>query len=94
MSCRTQRCSGRSSPLPPVCRGPVGIVAKAAQSYELGYGRRYDAILVDEGQDFTSEWWDLLRNSVFADDGETLVANRREKFRHIGSIDGRFPSPA
>lgn len=52
----------------------VGIVAKAAQSYELGYGRRYDAILVDEGQDFTSEWWDLLRNNVLADDGETLVA--------------------
>ena len=27
-------------------------------------------------------------------DGETLVANRREKFRHIGAIEGRFPSPA
>jgi acetyl-CoA carboxylase carboxyl transferase subunit alpha len=27
-------------------------------------------------------------------DGEALVAGRREKFRHIGSIDGRFPSLA
>ncbi len=52
----------------------VGIVAKASQAYELGYGSRYDAILIDEGQDFTSDWWDLLRNSVLADDGETLVA--------------------
>ncbi|MGD2016911.1 MAG: acetyl-CoA carboxylase carboxyltransferase subunit alpha, partial [Planctomycetota bacterium] len=27
-------------------------------------------------------------------DGDTLVTARREKFRHIGSIDGRFPAPA
>ena len=52
----------------------VGIVAKATQAYELGYGSRYDAVLIDEGQDFTRDWWDLLHNSVLTDDGETLVA--------------------
>lgn len=52
----------------------VGIVAKAAQAYDLGQGARFDAILIDEGQDFTTEWWELLRNRVLVDDGETLVA--------------------
>ena len=59
---------------PPGMPWTVGIVAKATQAYEHGYGDRYDAILVDEGQDFTPEWWDLLRHRVLADDGETLVA--------------------
>ena len=52
----------------------VGIVAKAIQAYEHGYGSRYDAILIDEGQDFTAEWWEPLRNRVLASGGETLVA--------------------
>ena len=59
---------------PPGMPWTVGIVAKATQAYEHGYGDRYDAVLVDEGQDFTPEWWDLLRHRVLADDGETLVA--------------------
>ncbi len=51
-----------------------GIVAKATQAYEEGYGSRYDAILIDESQDFTAEWWDMLRNRVLIEGGETLVA--------------------
>ena len=34
--------------------------------------RKYDAILVDEGQDFLPGWWDVLRK-VKKDDGEMLL---------------------
>jgi hypothetical protein len=52
----------------------AGIVAKAAQVYEQGAGPRYDAVLIDEGQDFTREWFELLRDRVLVPGGETLVA--------------------
>lgn len=35
--------------------------------------RRYDAVLIDEGQDFTLEWWNLLRRHVVTADGEMLL---------------------
>jgi hypothetical protein len=59
---------------PPGMPWTVGIVAKATQAYEHGFGARYDAVLVDEGQDFTREWWELLRDQVLTTGGETLVA--------------------
>ena len=59
---------------PPGMPWTVGIVAKATQAYEHGFGTRYDAVLVDEGQDFTQEWWNLLRDHVLATGGEMLVA--------------------
>jgi hypothetical protein len=40
---------------------------------------RYDAVLVDEGQDFQLEWWNLLRHCVRRDGGEMLlVADRTQ----------------
>ncbi|MFT7650197.1 MAG: hypothetical protein ACI9N0_001225 [Ilumatobacter sp.] len=50
----------------------VGI-AKAQQAFDLGFKRQYDAVLVDEGQDFTLDWWNMLRHHVVADDGEMLL---------------------
>jgi superfamily I DNA/RNA helicase len=34
---------------------------------------RYDAILVDEGQDFTQEWWNFLRRHVVRNDSSEMV---------------------
>lgn len=31
---------------------------------------RYDAVLVDEGQDIEAGWWDLLRDHLLTPDGE------------------------
>jgi hypothetical protein len=51
----------------------LAIVAKAEQAFEQGFEATYDAVLVDEGQDFTINWWNLLRTSVLAPEGEMLV---------------------
>ena len=53
---------------------PVKIVVKARDVFESGFDRRFDAVLVDEGQDFTVEWWNLLRDHVVRPDGEMLLA--------------------
>jgi hypothetical protein len=50
-----------------------GIVAKAEQAYEHGLGPRYDAVLVDEGQDYMPAWWNLLSERVLRNGGETLI---------------------
>lgn len=34
---------------------------------------KFDAILVDEGQDFRLSWWNVLRNKLLKDDGEMLL---------------------
>ena len=52
---------------------PVKIVVKARDVFESGFDRRFDAVLVDEGQDFTVEWWNLLRDHVVRPDGEMLL---------------------
>ncbi len=49
------------------------IVAKAKQAFAAGFDRRFDAILVDEGQDFALEWWNLLRHHALRRDGEMLL---------------------
>ena len=50
------------------------IITKGSQAYALGFGERYDAVLVDEGQDFTLDWWQLLREHVRNDpSGEMLL---------------------
>lgn len=59
---------------PPRGTWPQKMVAKAADVLERGFDCRYDAILVDEGQDFTLEWWNLLRRHVLVPDGEMLLA--------------------
>ena len=51
---------------PVACDAPWSerIVAEAANAYAHGHGPVFDAVLVDEGQDFTLEWWNLLRDHV------------------------------
>jgi hypothetical protein len=49
------------------------IVARAKQAFEKGFEDRFDAVLVDEGQDFTLDWWNLLHNSVVVPQGEMLL---------------------
>lgn len=52
---------------------PVKIVVKAREVLAAGFDRRFDAVLVDEGQDFTLDWWNLLREHVVRPDGEMLL---------------------
>ncbi len=52
---------------------PAAIFAKAQQAFAAGFTRRYDAVLVDEGQDFTLDWWNMLRTHVVPPDGEMLL---------------------
>jgi len=53
---------------------PVKIVAKTEDVLSRGFERQYDAVLVDEGQDFQHQWWNLLRHRVLRPDGEMLLA--------------------
>ena len=39
---------------------------------------RYDAILVDEGQDFRPSWWQTLRLALKADGEMILVADKTQ----------------
>ena len=38
------------------------IILRQIESQTLSRLRTYDAVLVDEGQDFNPVWWDLLRH--------------------------------
>ncbi len=58
---------------PPRGTWPVKIVAKADDVLSHGFERRYDAVLVDEGQDFQLRWWNLLRDRVLRPGGEMLL---------------------
>lgn len=40
---------------------------------QAGCGPKYDAVLIDEGQDFTLHWWNLLRRHVVRPGGEMLL---------------------
>ncbi|MGQ0467698.1 MAG: NERD domain-containing protein [Sporichthyaceae bacterium] len=59
----------------PSAEGEDGLVRAVAQLY----GNRaeglpvFDAILVDEGQDFELEWWTLLRHHLLRPGGEMLL---------------------
>jgi hypothetical protein len=59
---------------PPGVEWADAQVLAAEHAFEQGSRPRYDAVLVDEGQDFTLEWWDLLRRHVCAPGGEMLLA--------------------
>ncbi len=52
---------------------PVKVVAKTRDVFERGFDRQFDAVLVDEGQDFTVDWWNLLRAHVVRPGGEMLL---------------------
>lgn len=49
------------------------MVDNAVAVYEAGHGQRFDAVLVDEGQDFNLKWWNFLRRYVCQPDGEMLL---------------------
>ena len=62
----------------PVARPPNmewfdAIVVMAERVFKRGFRHRFDAVLVDEGQDFTLEWWNLLREYVVEPDGEMVL---------------------
>jgi hypothetical protein len=48
-------------------------IRRAREACVAGYEARYDAVLIDEGQDFTLDWWNFLRHHVVAPDGEMLL---------------------
>jgi superfamily I DNA/RNA helicase len=52
---------------------PEKIVTKTEDVLTRGFDRRYDAVLVDEGQDFRLQWWNLLREHVVRPGGEMLL---------------------
>jgi hypothetical protein len=52
---------------------PEKIVAKTEEVLRSGFECRFDAVLVDEGQDFRLQWWNLLRELVLRDGGEMLL---------------------
>ncbi|MEL6892474.1 MAG: hypothetical protein AAFP84_12805 [Actinomycetota bacterium] len=71
----TAEAAGHRSVWPEGTRWPVAIVDRARQVIEQGFDHRYDAILVDEGQDFSFDWWEMLQANFLADGGEMLVTN-------------------
>lgn len=48
-------------------------VRRTQDVLQAGFERRFDAVLVDEGQDFTLEWWNLLRHHIVRAGGEMLL---------------------
>ena len=52
---------------------PEKIVVKTDDVLRNGFERRFDAILVDEGQDFRLQWWNMLRELVLRSGGEMLL---------------------
>lgn len=48
-------------------------VIEAEAALGLGFGPKFDAVLIDEGQDFTLAWWNMLRHHVVEPDGEMLL---------------------
>ena len=65
--------AGFPTSAPKGARWTTAIVMKASQAFAAGFERRFDAVLVDEGQDFQMEWWQLLRDHVVAPGGEMLL---------------------
>jgi hypothetical protein len=49
------------------------LLERAQDAYSHGFGQRFDAVLVDEGQDFSLKWWNFLRHSVCRPGGEMLL---------------------
>ena len=64
---------GHVTKTPKGVRWAQAIVSKALAVLEAGYEDRYDAILIDEGQDFIIRWWDLLHDYTLVAGGEMLL---------------------
>jgi Nuclease-related domain len=61
------------NPLPGVLTDWEAKIDQGIEAYRLGYGPRFDAVLVDEGQDFSLKWWNMLRQHVCRPNGELLL---------------------
>lgn len=61
------------NPLPGVLTDFEAKIDQGIEAYRLGFGPRFDAVLVDEGQDFSLKWWNMLRQDVCRPDGELLL---------------------
>jgi len=61
------------SPLPGMLTDWEAQIDQGIEAYRLGYGPRFDAVLVDEGQDFSLKWWNMLRQQVCRPNGELLL---------------------
>ena len=62
-----------SKSLPGIVGDYEDRVDRAIDVYAHGHGQQFDAVLVDEGQDFSLKWWNFLRLSVCRPDGEMLL---------------------
>ena len=53
----------------------------------------YDAILVDEGQDYNKDWWQTLRSALEPDGEMLLVADKTQNIygKDVTWLDGRLP---
>ena len=74
--CDNSRLAGHqptSGRLPGVTDPEDEIVGRAIDAYKAGFGLQYDAVLVDEGQDFNVHWWNFLRRHVVRPGGEMLL---------------------
>jgi hypothetical protein len=61
------------SPLPGMLNDWETKIDQGIEAYRLGFGPRFDAVLVDEGQDFSLKWWNFLRRQVCRPNGEMLL---------------------
>lgn len=71
--CAPRGCATCDQPAPGVLTDFEAKVDQGIEAYRLGYGPRLDAVLVDEGQDFSLKWWNMLRQHVCRPDGELLL---------------------
>ncbi|MBL9041375.1 MAG: AAA family ATPase [Myxococcales bacterium] len=65
---------------------PVNDEIEQATQFFASSSKRYDAIIVDEGQDFREEWWNVIRRAlvdseqsilyIFLDDNQALMPHR------------------
>ncbi len=65
--------AGFTTIAPPDMKWFDAIVVRAEQALEAGFRRQFDAVLIDEGQDFTLDWWNMLRHRVVREEGEMLL---------------------
>jgi len=78
------------------------VIQVLSEAY-MSYGNdlpTYDAILVDEGQDFEGEWWTFLRQHVLRPGGEMLLVAdltqnlyERSNWTESGAAGGGFKGP-
>jgi len=80
--------AGYQSEWPKGARWPQAILERARQVIEQGFDYRYDAILIDEGQDFHREWCSMLQQDYLKNDGEMMIAI--DLFQDLYGIDRWF----